>query len=151
MDFIAPRKRDSYLGKSVTMAEQFQSDVPAPNVDLDNRVFWDAASRRELKFGRCCQCNKSFFYPRHFCPFCLSADVEWVSASGRGEIYAYTVMRRAERPFALAYVRLEEGPSMMTNIVECDFDRLRIGQAVKVVFVQSKSEALVPMFRPTER
>jgi uncharacterized OB-fold protein len=60
-------------------------------------------------------------------------------------------MRRAERPFALAYVRLEEGPSMMTNIVECDFDRLSIGQAVEVVFVQSKSEALVPMFRPTER
>jgi len=130
------------------MREQFQSDVPAPNVDLDNRVFWDAASRRELKFGRCCQCHKSYFYPRHFCPFCLSADVEWVSASGRGEIYSYTVMRRAERPFVLAYVRLEEGPSMMTNIVDGDLDAIRIGQPVTVTFKPTEGGPPVPMFRP---
>ena len=53
-------------------------------------------------------------------------------ASGNGTIYTYSVMRRAPMPYAIAYVTLDEGPTMMTNIVDCDLDEIRIGQAVSL-------------------
>ncbi len=68
--------------------------------------------------------------------------------SGRGTIYSYSVMRRAPVPYAIAYVTLEEGVTMMTNIVDCDFDALRIGQPVRVVFKPTDGGPPVPMFTP---
>ena len=126
-----------------------RSDVPAPNVDLDNERFWDAASRRTLSVGKCEACDAYFFYPRHFCPFCLSPSVTWATAAGRGHIYSYTLLRKADPPYVLAYVQLEEGPSMLTNIVECDPEQLRIGQLVEVVYLPSANGSLVPMFTPS--
>jgi uncharacterized OB-fold protein len=55
-------------------------------------------------------------------------------------------MRRAEVPYAIAYVTLDEGPTMMTNLVDCDFDRLKIGQRVKVVFTPTDGGPPVPTF-----
>ncbi len=68
--------------------------------------------------------------------------------SGNGTIYTYSVMRRAPIPYAIAYVTLAEGPTMMTNIVDCDLDRIKIGQAVKLVFKPSDGGPPVPMFTP---
>ena len=82
----------------------------------------------------CGACGKAHWYPRAICPFCGSDKVEWRAASGRGTIYTFSVMRRAKEPYAIAYVTLAEGPAMLTNIVECDFDALRVGQTVSVVF-----------------
>jgi hypothetical protein len=59
-------------------------------------------------------------------------------------------MRRVDNPYVLAYVQLDEGPAMMTNIVECDFESLRVGQIVEAVYVASKNGSLVPMFRPID-
>jgi uncharacterized OB-fold protein len=56
-------------------------------------------------------------------------------------------MRRAKEPYAIAYVTLAEGPTMMTNIVDCDFDKLSIGQAVNVVFKETEGGPPVPMFK----
>ena len=58
-------------------------------------------------------------------------------------------MRRAKEPYAIAYVTLAEGPTMMTNIVDCDFDALRIGLPVGVVFQETENGPPVPMFRPS--
>jgi uncharacterized protein len=74
--------------------------------------------------------------------------VQLRDASGRGTIYTFSVMRRAKEPYAIAYVTLAEGPTMMTNIVDCDFDKLSIGQAVSVIFKDTESGPPVPMFRP---
>jgi uncharacterized OB-fold protein len=57
-------------------------------------------------------------------------------------------MRRAKEPYAIAYVTLAEGPTMMTNIVDCDFDALRVGQPVAVVFKDTENGPPVPMFKP---
>src|SRR5213594_790498 len=73
---------------------------------------------------------------------------EWRPASGRGRIYTYSVMRRVPEPYVIAYVTLEEGPTMMTNIVDCDLDSVRIGQALRVVFKPSEGGPPVPMFAP---
>ena len=87
------------------------------------------------------------WYPRSLCPFCF-AECDWVEASGKGKIYTFSVMTRAETPYAIGYVTLEEGPSMMTNFVDCDFATLKIGQDVKLKFVPSEDGPTVPMFAP---
>ena len=98
---------------------------------------------------RCTACAKPHFYPRPLCPFCLG-DTEWVAASGLGTIYSVTVVRRAGPiPYALAYVALDDGVTMLTNIVDCDLDALRIGDRVKVCFKLAEGGAAVPMFTPT--
>ena len=96
---------------------------------------------------RCTSCKKVHWYPRSLCPFCFG-DCEWVEASGKGKIYTYSVMTRAETPYAIGYVTLEEGPSMMTNFVDCDFAALKIGQDVKLKFVPSEGGPPMPMFAP---
>jgi len=122
--------------------------IPAPQTNPENKPFWDAAGEGRLLVKRCRACGEAHHYPRALCPFCFSDDTEWQEASGRGTIYSYSVMRRAPVPYAIAYVTLEEGPTMMTNLVDCDFDALRIGQPVKVVFTPTEGGAPMPMFTP---
>ena len=111
------------------------------------RVF-EAAEHGKLLVPRCNACGKSHWYPRAICPHCFSQDLAWNEASGRGTIYSFSVMRRAEVPYAMAYVTLEEGPTMMTNIVDCDLDGIKIGQRVTLKFVPTENGPPVPMFTP---
>ena len=113
----------------------------------ENQPFFDAAREGKLLIKRCLDCNELHYYPRALCLFCASARTEWLAAQGRGTIYSFSVMRRTQPPYAIAYVRLEEGVTVLTNLVDCDFDRLRIGDAVRVVF-QPKGEEIIPMFTP---
>jgi uncharacterized OB-fold protein len=122
--------------------------IPAPVPNLETQTFWDAAAQGKLMVKRCAACGEAHHYPRALCPFCFSDKTEWQTASGRGVIYSYSVMRRAPVPYAIAYVTLAEGPTMMTNLVECDFDALRIGQPVTVVFKPTEGGPPVPMFKP---
>ena len=96
---------------------------------------------------RCKDTGKFIWYPRAISPFTFG-PVEWVEVSGKGKIYTLSIMARAEVPYAIAYVTLEEGPSMMTNIVDCDLGALKIGQAVKLKFVPSEGGPPMPMFTP---
>ena len=117
--------------------------------DAATEPYWSAARDGVLKIKRCTACAKPHFYPRPLCPFCLG-DTEWVAASGLGSIYSVTVVRRAGPiPYALAYVALDDGVTMLTNIVDCDLDALRIGDRVKVCFKLAEGGAAVPMFTPT--
>jgi uncharacterized protein len=122
--------------------------IPAPAVTVETQAFWDAAKDNRFVVPFCTACGKAHWYPRAVCPFCDGGKVEWRAASGRGTIYTFSVMRRAKEPYAIAYVTLVEGPTMMTNIVDCDFDALRIGQKVSVVFAPTEDGPPVPMFRP---
>src|ERR1700683_2628792 len=121
--------------------------IPAPIITSETEAFWNAARERRFVVPTCGACSKAHWYPRAICPFCGSDKVECRNASGRGTIYTFSVMRRAKEPYAIAYVTLAEGPTMMTNIVDCDFDKLSIGQAVSVVFKDTDSGPLVPLFR----
>ena len=98
---------------------------------------------------RCKDTNQFFWYPRKISPFTLSGNVEWVEASGNGEIYSYSVMRRSDPQYVIAYVRLEEGITMMTNLVQCDPDNLSVGQKVELVLQESEGGQKVPVFKPT--
>jgi len=122
--------------------------VPAPPVSPETRPFWDAAAAGRLMIKSCGACSRAHYYPRALCPFCGSDRTEWQEASGRATIYSYSVMRRVPVPYAIAYVTLAEGVTMMTNIVDCDLDAIRIGQEVKVVFRPTEGGPPVPMFAP---
>jgi uncharacterized protein len=122
--------------------------IPAPPVNPETKPFWDGAAAGKLLVKRCTACDTAHHYPRARCPFCGSDRTEWTEASGHGTVYSYSVFRRAPIPYAIAYVTLDEGATMMTNIVECDLDAIRIGQPVRVVFKPTDGGPPVPMFRP---
>jgi uncharacterized OB-fold protein len=118
--------------------------ILAPAVDPTNKPFWDAAREGRFLIGLCKDTGKHFFYPRGVSPFTLSNNVELVEAKGTGTIYTYTVARTKE-PHAVAYVELDEGPRIFTNIVDCDLDALKIGQKVKLVW-KTTTEGAPPVY-----
>ena len=121
----------------------------APEVTPETQPFWDAAAEGRLLIKRCGVCGEAFYYPRALCPFCLSADTQWFETSGAGAIYSLSTMRRGpDAPFTLAYVTLDEGPAVLTNIATDDHDALAIGTRVRVRFVPSEGGAPYPMFAP---
>ena len=129
------------------MATQ-ERKIPAPEPSPETRPFWEAATAGRLLIGTCKACGKPHYYPRALCPFCGSDATEWVAASGRGAVYSYSVMRRLPVPYALAYVTLDEGVTMMTNIVDCNLDTIHVGQRVRLIFKPTEGGPPVPMFTP---
>lgn len=125
-----------------------QRKIPAPPVSPETEAFWSAVRDGKLLLRKCLACGEVHYYPRSICPFCFSDRTEWRPASGRGTLYSFSVMRRAPEPYCIAYVTLEEGPTIMTNIVDCDFDTLHISQKLRLVFVPSDGGPPVPMFTP---
>lgn len=120
----------------------------APDELPDNAAFWQAAREGKLLVRHCKSCGKPHWYPRALCPFCMG-DTDWKTASGLGEIYSFSITRRAgPNPFCIAYVKLDEGVTMLTHIVDTDLDSVRIGQRVKVRFAETDGGAPVPVFAP---
>jgi uncharacterized OB-fold protein len=121
--------------------------IPAPSVNPENKPYFDAAAQGKLLIKKCSACNEFHHYPRALCPFCFSDKTEWKEAKGEGQVYTYSVLRRGVPvPYCIAYVTLEEGITMLTNLVDCDFDQLKIGMKVKAVFKETESGSKVPMF-----
>ena len=127
---------------------QLPTHNSAPQSNIEIQPFWDATAEGKLLLKKCNACGEIHYYPRSICPFCFSDDTVWIEASGKGIIYSYSVIRRAEVPYVIAYVTLQEGPTMMTNIIDCDIDSVRIDMAVKVSFVDTGEGTALPMFTP---
>ena len=128
-------------------------DLPQP--DLETQPFWDATREGRLLIKHCNACGEHHFYPRPFCPTCWSDDVEWVEASGRASLYTWSVVYRndlppfGERvPYVAAVVDLAEGPRMMTNVVDCEFDALAVGMHLDAVFHPISDDVTIVQFRP---
>ncbi len=123
--------------------------LPANLIDAATEPFFTAAKEGLLRLRRCTVCAKPHWYPRPVCPFC-QGDTEWIDAAGTGTIYSVSVTRRAGPvPYAIAYVTLDEGVTMLTNIVDCDLDTLAIGQRVRVCFKPTEAaDGVVAMFKP---
>ena len=119
--------------------------IPSPPVNPESKAFFDAAREGKLLLGKCSACKALHYYPRAICPFC-SGETELVVAKGTGKIYSYSVMRRVAEPYAIAYVTLDEGVTMLTNMVDCDLDRLGIGDPVRLVFKAAEGGEMIPMF-----
>lgn len=129
-------------------------DKPLPVIDSESRPYWDALKQHRLTLKRCQDCGKHHFYPRALCPHCHSDAVEWVDARGTGTIYSFTIARRpagpafkADTPYVVAVVELDEGARMMSNIVTDKVDAVRIGQHVTVQYEDVTDEVTLPKFR----
>ena len=120
---------------------------PAPPANPESEAFYQAAGEGRLLLRRCTVCNKPHWYPRAVCPFCFGST-RWEQASGLGVIYTVSVARRVTPPISIAYVTLEEGPTMLTSVVDCDLDTIKIGHPVRVVFKPSKDGPSIPCFTP---
>jgi uncharacterized OB-fold protein len=131
--------------------------TPVPDVTPETTAFWEATARGTLLLPRCAHCDRVFWYPRAVCPSCGNLDVTWVPASGRGSVYSFTVIRRAvppydaAAPFVVAYVELDEGVRILTNVVECESDEVEIGMPVEVVFHDTGEGRALYRFRPAGR
>jgi uncharacterized OB-fold protein len=130
------------------MSEPKQRKIASPEPTVGTEAYWEGARNGTLLLRHCTSCNRVHHYPRSLCPHCFSDKLDWRQASGKGKVYTYSVMRRAPEPYVIAYVTLDEGVSIMTNIVDCDFDKVKIDMPVRVVFKPSENGQPVPMFTP---
>ena len=122
--------------------------IPAPRALPESQAFWTAADEGRLLVKTCTDCGETHFYPRDICPHCLSDRTEWLQAAGTGQVYSFSTMGKGEAAYTLAFVALDEGVTLMTNLVDCDPKGLSIGQRVRVVFQPSEGGHAVPMFTP---
>ncbi len=123
--------------------------IAAPVINPDNAPFWAGTVQGRLLLRYCSSCGQPHWYPRPVCPLCMGDASDWRQASGLGAIYSFSVCRKVGPvPYAIAYVRLDEGVTMLSNIVDCDLDAIAIGQRVRLVFKPAENGTMLPMFRP---
>ena len=128
---------------------------PRPNPTRLTEPFWEGTRLGVLRIQRCRACDHWRWTPLLACPRCWSEDTEWAAASGLGTVYSYTVVHRPvdpaqfQAPYVLAVVHLDEGPHMLTNIVGCAPDAVRVDMRVTVRFERLDDEFVVYPFAPT--
>jgi uncharacterized OB-fold protein len=128
---------------------------PLPRIDEENRPWWEALVRHELYVQKCRDCGDLRYHPRALCTNCLSSNTEWVRCGGRGKVYTFTATFqnqapgfREALPYIMAYVELDEGLKVLTNLVECNPDQVKIGMPVEAVFEDATPEVTLLKFRP---
>ena len=138
------------------MAKYRKGEPIIPKPTPVTQPFWDATGQHRLVLPRCHR-GHTFYYPRTHCPECLSNQLEWIEASGRGRLYSYTVARRpqspefaADVPYIIAAITLDEGPRMTSLLVEADPDHVEIDGAVEVVWDDVAEGIAMPYFRPVK-
>ena len=128
--------------------------IPVPTPETAH--FWEGTRAGELRLQRCDDCDHVYFPPRPFCPDCSSRAVSVFAASGRGALASYVISERShpafEGPYAIALVELEEGPRMMSNIVECPQtpEALVLDMPLQVTFEALSDDIALPLFRRVE-
>jgi len=124
-----------------------------PRLDDANRFFWTSGADGVLRFLRCGGCGRYVHPPGPVCPYCLDGPLAPEAVSGRGVVHSFTVNHHewipGSAPYAIGLVTIEEQDDvrLTTNLVDCDFEDLRVGMAVEVTFEQAE-DVWLPLFRP---
>ena len=127
--------------------------LPKPTPETQH--FWDGARAGKLLLQQCDDCQHIYFPPRPFCPECASRGVTIFQASGKGRLYSYVINHRPPRwidgPYSIAVVELDEGPRMMSNIVEVEQipEALILDMPLEVVFDAVTDDITLVKFKPT--
>lgn len=130
--------------------------MPPPQPTPETQHFWDGAKKGDLLLQRCDKCSNVIFPPRPFCPECASREVSVFKASGNGILYSYVINHRNhpafEAPYAIAVVQLDEGPRLMTSIVDCEQtpEALQLDMPVTVAFEKVSDDISLPKFKPAK-
>jgi hypothetical protein len=124
---------------------------PIPAVTADTREFWDACGRGELMYQVCRSCARVQFYPRRHCAACQAVELEWRRSAGLGAVYSHTTVYRAptpafkaDVPYVIALVDLDEGFRMMVNILGCEPSAVAIGSRMRIVFRPAEGGVALP-------
>jgi uncharacterized OB-fold protein len=132
-----------------------RSALPTPTPETLH--FWEGCKARELRLQRCARCAHVYFPPRPFCSKCGNREVEVFSASGKGTLYSYIINHRPRQDMgrechSIAVVQLEEGPRMLSNIINCPQtpEALLLDMPVRVVFEVQNDEITLPLFEPAQ-
>jgi uncharacterized protein len=127
---------------------------PLPAITALDKPFWDAAKKHELVAYRCLNCG-TFYSQVTYCLSCENPKMAWVKVGGKGEVYTFGIYHqlyhpafKEELPYNVAWVKLDEGPLILANIVECKNEDLRVGMAVTVFFDDITEEVTLPKFKP---
>ena len=133
-------------------------DRPLPHpLAPEAKPYWEGLKQGKLMLPACQDCRKTHFYPRVFCPHCHSRNLEWIEASGRGKLYSFEILHRSFNPavktplpYVLAMVELQEGPRMLSNLVNVkpDPNVIRCDMPVEVVFTKLNDAFTLPFFKP---
>ena len=126
---------------------------PAPTPTGETREYWEGCRQGELRLQRCTRCGHVQLPPRRFCGGCLSDELRWEVASGRGRVKSWSVVRfplaeafQAEAPYVVGLIELSEGPTLMAGL-RCPPENATIGAEVEVEFEPRSEEIHVPYFR----
>ena len=123
--------------------------------ELEAKPFWANLREHKLTAQRCNGCGMFFSYPpQGSCPHCLSTDNTWTQLSGKGKVYSFVNYHRAwhpsyegKTPYNVSLVDLDEGPRLISNVIDCPVDHVKIGMPVEVVY-EDNEEYTLPRFRP---
>lgn len=128
---------------------------PLPVPDENTAAFWTAGKAGKLVLQRCQSCDRLQFYPRAMCATCLSDSLEWIEASGKGQLYSHTTVHRALMPgfedavpYVVALVELDEGVRLLCQLVNCEPEEAFVGMRVAVVFEQISDQIVIPNVQP---
>ncbi len=131
---------------------------PLPVIQPWSKEFWKGSKQHKLLIQECNDCGIKIFYPRLHCPDCWSSNLGWSQACGRAKVYSYTITLAGveekfaeDLPYVLAMVDLEEGIRMLTRIVECKPEEVKIGMDVEVTFEDVTEDISLPLFRPSAK
>jgi uncharacterized OB-fold protein len=130
-------------------------DKPLPVLTRLNGPYFEGAKQRELRFQKCDHCGHVRFPPSTHCPQCLTGELTWIKASGRGQVWSFIIMHQKyfkafanDLPYNCALVQLDEGPLMMSTIVDTPLDSICCNMKVEAVFEDATDEIAIPKFRP---
>ena len=129
---------------------------PLPEINGDNQEFWIGCKEHKLKFQKCKACGHVRWPPSMICPMCYSQEIQWIVARGKGKVYSFVVYHVAyhpgfenEVPYVVADVELEEGPRLLTNIVDCPHNEVKCDMPVEVTWEDITEEFSLPKFKPS--
>jgi uncharacterized OB-fold protein len=139
------------------IAEMAEPARARPKPTPETQHFWDGTQAGELRLQRCDACASVYFPPRPFCPSCASRKVSVFKASGKGKLYSYVINHRPAAPgftppYAIAVVELDEGPRMMSNIIDCPQtpEALELDMKLEVAFEKLDDKITLPLVRPAK-
>ncbi|MBV1906976.1 MAG: Zn-ribbon domain-containing OB-fold protein [Pseudomonadales bacterium] len=128
---------------------------PLPRVnELDTKDFWTATKQNEFRYQQCDSCATVIFYPRRHCTGCTSGKLQWKVSAGKGTVYTYSVVRQSYHPFfrtvapyTVAWIDLDEGPRILSNVIGISADEVSIGLRVQIEW-EEHEELHIPLFKP---
>lgn len=128
-------------------------DIPLPDAkDHEFAPYWEGTRNKELRVPKCNNCGNLRWPPRPMCPICHSFEVNWISTSGKGHLFSWTVVwhttlsgYQGEIPYVVALIELDDAPArLIGHIINYPIEELKMGLPLKVVFKKITDDIVLP-------